>query len=255
MDSNTLQPFADAFTGSMAAGLGRGALLAVLFAGFGLAAGVALVVLADRRGLLRRDVRPWHWAARLHYVYVPVLLMLLGGTLGSVFAAHRAVGRAINRGSDGVGAYTRSYLPTLQAALDERLRRPRGSEVTMETLIAEQLQVADVRNPLVRGALYRLNLAVVHHALNQVPLPDAARGTVQALRHADLTAVDGRAFQSLPRALHHAADSFFFAKYVAVWLLFAPFLLIPLAEHTAHAGWRWHRRRTAPAAAHPHPHP
>jgi hypothetical protein len=50
------------------------------------------------------------------------------------------------------------------------------------------------------------------------------------------------------------ADAFT-GSMAAVLLLFAQFLIIPVAEHAAHAGWRWHRRRTAPAVARSHPHP
>ncbi|WP_420129722.1 hypothetical protein [Longimicrobium sp.] len=249
---NEMQTFTDLFAGTVANGLWKATLTAIVFGAGGLALGVGLVVFAGRRGMLRRDPRPWGWVARMNYVYVPVVLMLLCASLGSVYSAHRVVRTAIDRTTDPAISYARSYLPALQTALNEKLGKPRGSVATVETLVAEQMSGERVRNPLVRQALYRLNLALVHHALDQVQVPDGARGAVNALRHADLTDLDAQSFQSLPRALHGAANSFFFAKYLFVWTLFAPFLLIPVAEHLAHAGYRWHRRR---AAAHPHPQP
>lgn len=253
---NEMQPFIQALAGSAAGGFWKATLTTLVFGALGFALGAALVVYAGRRGLLRRDVRPWGWVARMNYVYVPVLLGLLCGSLGTVFATHRVVRTAIDRASDPAISYARSYLPALQAALNEKLGRARGSGTTVETLVAEQMPGEGLRNPLLREAVYRMNLALVHHALNQVQVPEGAAGPLDALRHADLTSLDQRAFQSLPRALHGAANSFFYAKYMVVWMLFAPFLLIPVAEYAAHAGWRWHRRRSAPVAtALPHPQP
>lgn len=249
-----MQTYTDLLAGSVASGLWKAALIAAVFGAAGLALGVAMVVFAGRRGMLRRDLRPWGWVARMNYVYVPVVLMLLCASLGSVYGAHRVVRTAIDRSTDPAISYARSHLSALQTALNETLGKHRGSEATVETLVAGQMSSERVRDPLVRQALYRLNLALVHHALDQVQVPDGARGAVNALRHADLTELDTRSFQSLPRALHGAANSFFFAKYLFVWMLFAPFLLIPVAEHLAHAGYRRHRRR-AVAVAHPHPQP
>lgn len=253
---NELHPILHELTGSVAGGVWKATLTALAFGALGLAFGVAGVVYAGRRGLFRRDLRPWGWVAPVSYVYVPVLLMLLCGALGSVFSAHRAVRRAIDRSTGPAMEYARSYLPALQTALNEKIGHERGSRTTVETLVAEQMGTERIRNPLLRGAVYRLNLALVHHALDQVQVPEGAQGPVDALRHADLTALDSRAFQSLPRAMHGAANSFFFAKYLFVWMLFAPFILLPVAEYAAHAGWRWHRRRSiSTAAAHPHPQP
>lgn len=251
-----LDPFIRELAGSAAGGFGKMLLAAFVFGALGLALGAVLVTYAGRRGLLRRDSRPWGWMARMNYVYVPLVFALLCGSLGSVYSAHRAVRRTIDRTTEPAIAYARGYLPALQAALNEKLAKPRGSGTTVETLVAEHMGTGGFGNPLTREVVYRLNLALVHAALDQVRLPEGAQGPVEALRHADLTALDSRAFQALPRALHGAANSFFYAKYVFVWMLFAPFLLIPAAEYAAHAVWRRRRGRAqAVAAAHPHPHP
>lgn len=243
-----MQPFVAALAGSAAGGLWKTAVLTALFAAAGLGAGVALVLYARRRGLLRRDGRRWAWVARVHYAYVPLVLMLLGGSLGTVYGAHRVVRGAIDHGSASAQAYARGYLPALQAALNHKLNRPRGSELTVEALVAEQMQLDGVRNPLVRAAMYRLNLAIVHYALDQVQLPQGVEGAVTALRHVDLTDLEGRAYRSLPRALHGAANSYFAGQYLLVLMLFAPFLLLPGAEYAAHAVYRRRRPAAAPAS-------
>ncbi|HEX2078573.1 MAG TPA: hypothetical protein VHG08_12715 [Longimicrobium sp.] len=240
---NELQSLAQELARVAAGGFWKTVLTGVVFAAAGFAAGVALVVYAGRRGLLRRDLRPWAWVARVNYVYVPVVLALFLGSLGGVYGAQRVVGSAIDRTTAPVVSYAQAYLPTLQAALAARLPR-NGAEATVETLIAEQMGGGE-RNPFVREAMFRLNLALVHHALDQVQLPEGARGSMDALRHVDLAGLGSAPFQALPRALHQASSSFFAAKYAFVLMLFAPLLLLPVAEYLAHAGWRWSRRRAA----------
>lgn len=241
----TYDPIVSALVGST----GTIVLMGVLFAVPGLAVGLMGIAWCGRRGMLTRDVPAWSWAARLHYVYVPLLLLSLGGALGSVYGAHRVTRRAIDQGSASVLTYARGYLPSLQTAVDAKMGERRGAEeVTVETLIAEQMQTDRIRNPLVRGALYRLNLAIVHHAMDQVSTPEAARRSVDALRHLDLRNVEGPVFSLLPRTLHATADSFYAAKYLFVWMLFAPFLLIPLAEYGAHHLYRRSRARATPPA-------
>lgn len=240
-------PFYDLIAGAVVDSTSTVILMGLLFAALGLGIGAGLIVHCGRRGMLRRDVPAWAWAARLHYAYVPLLLCALGGALGSVYGAQRVTGRAIDRTSSSILAYANGYLPALQASLDTLVGQRRGAEeVTVETLIAEQMQVDRVQNPLARAAMFRLNLAIVHHAMDQVRAPEQARRPLEALRHMDLRNVDPRVFELLPRTLHATANSFYLAKYALVWMLFAPFLLLPVAEYGAHHLFR--RRRPAPPA-------
>lgn len=228
-------PVSDVLAGTLLDSTGTVLLTGLAFAALGLMAGVGLMVVCRRRGLLRRDRPAWAWAARLHYVYVPLLMLTLGGALGSVYGAHRATRHAIDEASTSMQAYARGYLPALQAAIDARIgARGDGEAVTVETLVAERMQSDHVQNPLVRAALYQMNLAIVRHAMDHVSTPEAARGPIEALRGLDLTRVEARAYEMLPRTLHATASAYYMGQYLFVWMLFAPFLLIPVAEYSAH---------------------
>jgi hypothetical protein len=167
--------------------------------------------------------------------------MAFGGAMGGVHGAHRGVGHAIDDASGQAVTYARAWLPALQDSVNASLGRAAGSGVTVETLIAEQMHGRQrVANPFARRALYHLDVAIVHHAMNQVDVPADLRAPVSALRHVDLTRLDQRAYELLPRTLHAAADQFFFSQYLMVLLAFAPFLLVPPAERLA---WAWYQRR------------
>ncbi|HEX6041160.1 hypothetical protein [Longimicrobium sp.] len=240
----------DVLVGTLLDSTGTVLLTAIAFAVLGLVAGVGLMIVCRRRGMLRRDVPAWAWAARLHFVYVPLLMLTLGGALGSVYGAHRVTRRAIDHGSASMLAYAHGYLPALQASIDATIgARGDGEPVTVETLIARQMQTDHVRNRFARAALYQLNVAIVHHAIDQVNAPEAARRPIEALRHLDLAKVEPRMYEMLPRTLHATANAYYMGKYLFVWMLFAPFLLIPVAEYAAHHVYR--RRRNTERCAVP----
>ena len=249
-----MEAFLDDFARHLLGALWKVLAVGFVFALLGLAAGVAGVVVCARAGMLRRELRVWGWVAKLHYVYVPLVLMGAAGSLGCVLGAHRVTRGWIDQSAAPVVAYAQAYLPELQTSINQSVGLRRGEGVTVEQLAAREMsrKLSEERDfhPLVRRGTYYLNLAIVHYAVNQVEPPREAKEAVKAARRLDVSNIDPRAFELLPRTLKGTANSFFFAVYTDIGLVSFLLLLLGLAEYGAYRAFLWWRRRNArPAAA------
>lgn len=236
-----VESLAGRIPGAMAVVLACGALFAVI----GLAAAVAILAVCRRKSLFRREREWWTWVARLNYVYLPVLLVVVGGSLGAVFGAHRATRGWIEETREPLAEYARGYLSDFQQTLNASAGMAEGSGTTVEELVARQMRPDAVESRFARAALYHVNVAIVRYAIAQVDLPPEAQAPVQAIRRLDVSDLSAGTSNILRRALHEAANSFFYGQYAALLLFFAPLLLLPFAEYAAHAIYRRRSRRNA----------
>lgn len=244
----TIHPFVESLAGrvpgAMAVILASGAFFSLA----GLGAGIGIVVACRRKALFRREMAWWTWVARTNYVYVPALLLVTGGSLGAVFGAHRATRGWIEETREPLAEYARGYLADFQSSVNASMGMAEGSGTTVEELVARGMRPDALENRFAREALYRVNVALVKYAIDQADLPPEAEVPVEAIRRMDVSDLSASTTALLRRALHEAANSFFYGQYLAVLLFFAPFLVLPVIEYGAHAVYRWRNRPSAAGA-------
>lgn len=244
-----MHPFVEGLVGRVPGALTAVLVFGALFSLLGLAAGIGIVLACRKKALFRRELAWWTWVARLNYVYVPALLLVVGGSMGAVFGAHRATRGWIEETREPLAEYARGYLADFQSTLNASAGMAEGSGTTVEELVARQMRPDAVENRFARAALYRVNVAIVNYALGQVDLSPQAEMPVEVIRRLDVSDLSAGTSNLLRRALHEAANSFFYGQYAAVLLFFAPLLLLPFIEYGAHAIYRRRPRNAAGAAA------
>ena len=214
-----------------------------LFAAGGLALGILLVVIAGRNRVFKREFRLWSFIAGLNYVYIPLLLMVLGGALGGFRGAHLAASRFIDQASEPFVEYGYRYANHFKNYLPE-IPWDQQQDRTIDEAIAYQLaQEGGLQEGSVAHSMASMfNLAIVNYTLDEMGVPEMARDPLSLARALQSTPVTESTFLALPNSLHQVCDQFFYAKYLFLLGLFLPFLLFPMAEFGLHLMARWLRR-------------
>ena len=173
------------------------------------------------------------------------LLLVLGGFLGAVRGAHKISGNFIDQSTQPIVEYAQSYLPEIQSFINNQMGTYQGQNVTIEDVIAGQLTKELDLDPTSYEyqAAFEINLTVINAYLTFADLP----GSLDDLQGIDVTNLPPDVFYILPNSLHDVCDGFFFFKYIAVWGMFFPFLMIPIAEYLIFRIFGSTKVRTLPA--------
>lgn len=213
----------------------------LLYSLAGLVCGIIFVNVAGRLGLFRRPTGLWKFVACLNYVYVPLLLMALGGVLGFVRGAYSTANRFIDASTAPFVAYGERYMAHLQQSLAQ-IPVAQSKSMTFDEAIA---YTASRENDLALGsyaheAVTRINSAIANHALDEMKIPRALRqNPLTVCRELKSKPAKTSIFAALPLTLHRACDAFFWVKFRLIWIFFQPLLLLPIAEYVLFRAYRW----------------
>lgn len=194
----------------------------------GLLLGIFVVVLAHRKGWLKRNNGFWSFIAGLNYVYIPILFLVLGGFIGTVGGAHKVSGDFIDASTQPIVEYAQGYLPEIQSFVNAQLNVRPGQDIQIEELIAQHMtsDLNMANDSYEYQAVYKINQAILGSYITFSGAPES----IHTLRRMDVTNMPPEVFYVLPDTLHEVCDGFFFFKYLAVLGMFFPFLLIPVIE-------------------------
>lgn len=225
-----------------------------LLAGLGL--GVIAAWMLHRAGLLRRHTRIGHWAARLYFLYLPVVLAIWATQAALAMCVEKTLSQHLQTARPVIRTLTRQVLGTAQAQLQSLLEQhPQLSTVSIERVIDAAIdQAVQGSDAMGHGTLRQLATAgtalLGAHAFRET-IKDVLAERLEKLAHIDAqttrialrqslaTLADGELVVSVLAQRIHA---FFVAIYRAVglhclfWLALAV-LEIGLAQ--------WRLRRTS----------
>lgn len=194
--------------------------------------GLVIVIYGGKKKVFRRSNGFWSFIAGLNYIYIPVLLTVLGGFLGTVGGAHKLSGNFINSSTQPIVEYAQGYLPEIQNFVNTQLGANKGQDIQIEELIAMHL-TNDLNldaNSYEYQAVNEINQAIMGTYLTFADVPESISG----LRTMDLTNMSPDVFYVLPDTLHEVCDGFFFFKYIGVLVMFLPFIMISVLEYFIH---------------------
>jgi hypothetical protein len=197
----------------------------LLFGFIGLCGGIALVVFMSKRKLFKRSHSLWTFVAKLNYVYTPICLALLMAAMGVIFGAQKQVNRWIDSTTQPIVTYSTVILPTL-ASLDEQLDR----SLTLEEMVIQEFGMNEEEAGYKGQAYNRFNTVYVKAILAELGYPLEIDGLIRMLREKDLSQVSAASLQGIPVSIKRYCGSYFWAGYVWIWMVFLPFLLIPVGE-------------------------
>jgi len=209
-------------------------LILTIFSGIalGFIIGLVLVIYGGKKNIFKRSNGFWSFIAGLNYVYIPVLLTILGGFMGTVGGAHKIAGNFIDVSTQPIVEYAQGYLPEIQNFVNTQIGASRGQDIQVEELIAMHMtNDLDLEaDSYEYQAMYKINEAVMGTYLTFADVP----GSIGDLRTMDLTNMPPEVFYVLPDTLHEVCDGFFLFKYWGVFLMFLPFIMISVLEYFIH---------------------
>ncbi len=235
-----------------------------LYGALALFAGVVIGIVAawclHRAGLLRRQTRVGHWAARLYFVYLPAVLALFAMQAALVLCVENTLADHLQATRPAIRSFTQHALgtaqPQLQALLDQH---PQLSTVSIERVVDAAIDgAAQTPGALTNGALRELAAAgaivLGAHALRET-INDVLANQLQKLAHVDAQTTRIALSQSLAtladgefvvRVLAQRMHVFFVSLYRGVGL-HCLFWLVLAAVEIGFARWRWRKTsRTTP---------
>lgn len=228
------------------------ALYGVLALVAGLAFGVLAAWLLHRAGLLRRQTRVGHWAARLYFLYLPAVLALFAMQAALVLCVENTLTDHLQAARPAIRSFTQQALgtarPQLQALLDQN---PQLSTVSIERVVDAAIDgAAQTPGALSNGSLRELAAAgavvlgahafretvkdVLAHQLEKLAHIDAQTTRI-ALSQSLATLADG---EFVVRVLAQRMHVFFVSLYRGVGL-HCLFWLALAAVEIGFARWRW----------------
>ena len=241
-----------------------------LWGALGLALGiVGVAVLGSRRAYVRRP-RAWNALAKLHYLYLPLALVLAGNALGFLSGARASCGDLVQ---EHLIPLARANAPSVSQWLRTRVDWGDEDQITLAGAtgrvlgsihyqpasgrLAERaearlvgLMTDSLGRWIVTAGLSALAGFGLGRAGEAVGLSDdTVQFSVKALREADLASADQNAWRLLSMAVRDGLGRLFHALYLKLALLLLVALAVPAAEIAVY--FRWYLRR--PAVAPPPP--
>ena len=203
----------------------------LFYAALGLFIGIAIVVIAVRKKAFKRPYPVWSFFAGLNYAYIPILLMLFGGAMGSVRGVHKATAHFVEDTATPLVAYGQKYISHIQSYL-QQVPWEQYPDMTLDDAIAFELTNNGGLQPgsKTHDIACLINLAVVNHVLDEMDIPAAVRNPVGVARELKTASLGASAFVSYPATLRQYCNEWFSFKYMLMGGLFLPFLLLPVGE-------------------------
>ncbi len=219
---------------------------AALFSLVGFISGIVLVVVCGKKRLFLRENRIWNFFAKLTYVYVPVVFLIVGGLFGVVRGGHKAANRSI----DAVCMYSTKVIPSFKTYLDQNwesvVAEPMSLEETAGRFFTKfyvepesdgyfDRKKAKIINFFTMNAgkwiVVGLATVVVVKAGDAVGLDESQTGTVlKLIKDMDLSKVDSNFFQIFADALKETIGRWFGGLYVGILIKLFVLLLLPAIE-------------------------
>lgn len=202
------------------------------FALIGLAIGIVLVIIAGRSGAFRRPNSLWQMLAGLNYVYIPLLLTVMGGFWGTIYGAHTCADRFIADSAKPLAQYGQTYM-NLAFSMAPEIPWERHQGRSLDEILAEEMaqRMGTVPGSKAHQYFSEVNKAVVAHTLREAGISSSLRDPRTVMLTLKNKRLPSNAFIGFPRTLHQHCDAFFSVKYNWMLWLFLPFLLLPFAEY------------------------
>lgn len=234
----------------IALAFGAVVLRGLLFALAGLALGIFLVIVGGRRRAFRREFGWWTHLARLHYLFIPILLMCFAGIMGGISGAQRMTGRYIDQAAQPLIDYGAGYIAQFVQQVPELPWDP-AQDVKLDAFVARQVAAQSGASPgsFQHALATTINMAIITTVLDELNVPEPLRDPIGVVRALSSAKVGQQQLSALPAAVHLHCNAYFYTQYLFVWGLFAPLFFLLVAEFGLHFLARWQRRRAQTPAA------
>ena len=206
----------------------------------GLIGGIWLVNRARKRGYLNRTLPLWTTLARLYYLYLPVVLMVTLGLVGTAYGLQRQLNAWIEEVTEPVVAYTLAYLPEIQAMgahLNQQMTLAEG----VHTLVSQEENLP--ADPWAREFILTYHEALIQGMLTELGYPIEIDGLIRLIREPDYRQIDAEMAKAIPSYLRDFCGQYFATMYGSFLLLMLPFWLVVGGEWGLH--WLVSRRRAS----------
>lgn len=201
-----------------------------LFSLLGFFLGAGLVYLGHRRGGFRRPNKVWNIAAKLHYIYIPLLAAILFGTFASIYSIQNTTNGWIDDSSTALQSYALDYLPEVQNIAAELGTRASVSEDALGDIILEKAGLEDNR---MAGDLYQyINRKIIGLVLSTLGYEDDVANVAKLAEPGGLDRITASSFSGLSTYLKQGfVSSYMSGIYWWMILLFLPFIGFAAGEY------------------------
>lgn len=184
---------------------------------------------ASKKGWLDRSNSLWSFVAKLNYILLPVVLVLIGISQGGIWGAHTTAEKWIDEATTPIIDYLEVYVPEMQQFCDNYvLNQPIGqTKVTVGDLVTLQEKKSNtssgyvLRQVKIQGLTALLNFAG--------PLGDMV-DPIDKISKIDITDLNRSSFDVFPSSLK-AANSYYFGYFYLTCLApFGTYFMIAIGE-------------------------
>ncbi|MEL7063545.1 MAG: hypothetical protein AAFP00_07375 [Bacteroidota bacterium] len=176
---------------------------------------------------MKRPYKLWTVLSKLHYLYIPLLLMVMFGTMGGIRGVQNKIDNWIDDSQAPIGKYLSAYVPEIKMNVDF-LHNQMTLEEGLDALIMQAVDLPE--NPQLRKFYLMFNTSLIYALMDELGYPREIDGLILFLRQADVNTVDASFFEAIPQSLKNFNDAQFNSILWGVFLGFMPFLLIALVE-------------------------
>jgi hypothetical protein len=187
--------------------------------------------MGGKKGFFRRPGRTWSFVVGLNYIYIPILLAIVGGFGGTFYGAHSCAERFIDDTARPLSNYGHNYFQQAISILPE-IKWDKHPNKTLDEVLAHEMAQRIGASPGTTAYPYLMviNQSVIQHVVREANVSDKI-DPLKVANYLQNHRLASNAFIGLPRTLHEQCDGFFWIQYAWIAWIFLPFLLLPWIEY------------------------
>ncbi|MFT5765778.1 MAG: hypothetical protein ACI8X3_003215 [Saprospiraceae bacterium] len=228
----TLNAFFDTIASYIWSGLFNIIGQGVLFAFLGLIIAILFINVGRRQKWFSRSFSLWTFVAKLNYIFLPVLFMVFGGTVGVLNGVHATAGNIIDDTSEELVDYSEVYITDFQKYLNSIPIEETGGSIA--DWVKAHLETIPNLNWISKIIGLALNTGLVKACMAALGIPDSLNDPSVL---ADLLDSEELAIflVSIPsNALHTECDIIFWGFFIGMFSVFTPFFMLSIYEFILH---------------------
>lgn len=197
----------------------------------GLVLSIVLLVVATKRKWLNRPYWIWTFFAKLNFVYLPILFITFGSSLGLIHGIQRVADDFLERIAVPFEEYANIYIQDLHVRIPD-IPWESYADLSLEEMIAIMVMEETDLPPdsYVADAIILMHVGIWEQVLDELEVPDALRHPMGVASILEASRGQTFSMELIPAILQNLSDNFFAAKYMIVLFFFLPFVLAPFAE-------------------------
>jgi len=204
----------------------KGGFLAGLL---GFVIGVFLVFFLRRKGLMKRPNSLWKLIVKLQYIFIPILLAFIFGSVGATNSVHTMINQWVDNSTLELNEYSKNYVPEIQLISERLSTSATNTDGKVKELILESSGLAE--NAMAQNFYYAVNRQIIGYSLEYLGLANNVEGLKELSKPENASKLSEISFSSLSKYLKSSLiGPYVSGFYWSIAIFFIPFLLISLGE-------------------------